>query len=245
MAPFVRPEFGALSVACAAWWAWRQPPQQWIRLGILMGLAALPWIVLLGLYAGSIVPTSMGTKAAFLADRCMGPLVKGTMLIWGAGRWLLYVGVLGIGVFGFRRAGFPRLCGVVLTVAILVYVTGLPSHFPRYHEQRYLYAWTPLLLIGFLALLTTPRQRTLGITLALASTVVLHVTRPYTELTTWLGLYPGELLSLRSFLSTQVPTGSRLMVLDAGYVVFATDYPLIDMVGLKSPSIPGRVRTKR
>ena len=45
-----------------------------------------------------------------------------------------------------------------------------------------------------------------------------------------------EYADVASFCNEHLPPGSRILIHDAGYLSYATKFPLTDMVGLKTPS---------
>src|SRR4030095_3111496 len=53
----------------------------------------------------------------------------------------------------------------------------------------------------------------------------------------WNTAFHAEQHAIVEWLHDHVPARSRLMVIDAGFLAYATDYPLVDAVGLKTPAI--------
>jgi hypothetical protein len=234
--PFIRPELGVLSVALAGWLVYDRPAAEWGRAVMLIVAGALPWAALIAWQLGTVLPTSAPAKAAFLTDRCLPVVTKSAIAFIALASWSAAVGPAALGVVGAWRSRLARVCLAAFVIAVGAYAAGLPSQILRYHEQRYLYAWLPVLLIGGLAALQ-PHRRAVAVALPLIAIVgLLRLPAVYAQHRMWADAFLPEEQSITAWLHDQVPDGSRLMVIDAGYLAFASDYPLVDAVGLKSPA---------
>jgi len=234
--PFVRPELGILAIACAAWMVWHQPAHTRLRVFGLMALSAAPWLAFTWWGAGSVVPASAAAKAAFVADRCWSTGLKTLVLVWSAKTWAIGLGLASIGIVGLFLRGLSRVYGIVFCAVLVLYTTGLPSHLLKYQHQRYLYAWAPIILFGLLALIKH-RLHESGIVLAVLLGVNAVIVIPtWKEVQRWHDAFVAEQQALRSWLAENVPPDSRILVTDAGYLAYATEFQLVDAVGLKSPS---------
>jgi hypothetical protein len=107
------------------------------------------------------------------------------------------------------------------------------------NQNRYLYLLVPLLLIGLANLRQHPTYRGLHWrkVLIVAAALYAVATTPV-----HFGRYVGdiaftrvELEGVADWIRRVVPHDARIAVHDAGYLAFATDRPLIDIVGLKTP----------
>lgn len=243
--PFIRPELIALSAPLGLLAMYRvyRARGSWKPALALAGFAtlgALPWLVAYGIATHSLGPATVSTKQAFFAQGCAAePLRRGfafrALLEFGGevGPWFCLGALLGLFSAPGRIAlGF-----------MLVFWTAYYMRFPGalYHyEHRYLYVFVPLLAYGFIQGATQPRR-----TLALASTLVLlgvaagvvghdisgglrqaRGSRHFTE---------TELAGLARWAEQNLPKDSPTAIHDAGYLAYATDLPLVDVVGLKTP----------
>jgi hypothetical protein len=234
--PFVRPEFVILAAALAAWCVYGSPRNQWLRTGALMTVGALPFVAFLFWQLGGIVPTSASTKAAFVADRCLPAQLKAAVTTAALLQWAFAIGPLALGLIGAWRAKIVQVCAVAYGVALLAYTWELPSHLLRYHHQRYLYGWFPIFLLGALALLHG-RRKSLNLVLPIAAALgLVRLPAVWQSHREWNMAFHAEQHAIVEWLHGHVPARSRLMVIDAGFLAYATDYPLVDAVGLKTPA---------
>lgn len=234
--PFVRPELALLSFALAVWWlrSRSESPPGVARLLTLAAVAALPWVALTAWKAGAVWPESMRAKEAFLAERCWSPELDLSIGVASLVKWLWGAGLLSLGAIGCARAGLARWVALAFGLAFTAYATLLPSHLFAYHHQRYLWGWLPVLLLGGMALLRTLPERRASLLLpAVALVGLLRAPGFLATSREWSGAVQAEERSLGDWLAQHLPREPRLMVIDAGYLAYASPYELVDVVGLK------------
>lgn len=236
MLPFVRPEFVFLAAALTVWWVYGSESRRWVTTVALIVSGATPFAVFMLWQLGAVVPTSASTKAAFVADRCLTGPAKVAVTLTALVRWGVAIGPSALGVIGAWRARIAQMCAAAFGVAVLAYGWNLPSHLIRYHHQRYLYGWLPIFLLAGLALLHD-RRTTLRVVLPLVAVLGLFRLPDFWQLhREWNTAFHAEEHALVEWLHANVPEGSPLMVIDAGFLAYASDYPLVDAVGLKTPA---------
>jgi hypothetical protein len=235
--PFVRPELAVLGVLLFAWWWWHAVGRDRTQGLILVIAAALPWMLLLAWQLGSVVPSAASAKGHFLAEHCWSSGVKGSLAVMALGAWAWALGPVALGTLGIVRPGVHRVALIGLAIAVIAYAAGLPSHLPRYHHQRYLYGWTPVLLAGGLAVLGW-RVKILTVGLPLIAVITfIRVPWALESTETWRTAFLPEQAALVEWLEAHVEPSSTLLVIDAGHLAFSTAHPLVDAVGLKSPTV--------
>lgn len=240
--PFVRPELGILSaVLFANQLNQRRIERNWrgaiIDTVILAG-AALPWLAWMWAETGMLVPQTADAKRAFFAEAELPLPTRASAVAHAVGRVFLHVGPLAIALIGLRRERVGRLallfCALMLALFLQQFPGGL-SH----NWNRYLYPLLPLFLAGLALLLrdASARGRRRLRALAVASVIYGIAVSPYTlgEYIKRINFARIELAGLTAWMANNIPPGARVAIHDAGYVAYATDYTLIDVVGLKTP----------
>lgn len=242
--PFLRPE---LSLAGAGLLALR-----WLRLragGALtarraladVGLAlagAAPWIALNVTQLGALLPSTISAKRLFFAEGCLPPATRWE---WAIGAVTRFLGTLGYLTRALPLLGLAAVgrVGVAVAVAMFVaYETQFPGALGHY-EYRYLYALLPF-VIATLAAARAHRSRWVR-GAALLLIVVTIDTSVWTARARWTehrqrcAFTRAELASVATFARTTLPRDARLMVHDVGYIAFAGQRRVVDLVGLKTP----------
>ncbi len=234
--PFVRPEFALLTATLTVWWLTGLPRRDWIRCGVLMAIAGTPWLIFQLLQTGTIIPGTGPIKSAFLADGCWPISHKAFSMGIAVIRWTVALGPAALFCVGLGRRGLPLACAIAFGLALSGYAWGLPSHLPRYHHQRYMYGWLPAVLLGGVVLMT--RYRVVGrfAVPLIALAVLVRMPSMWTTHRTWTDAFHTEQRALVSWLDKHLSASEPLMVIDAGYLAFATRHPLVDVVGLKTLS---------
>jgi hypothetical protein len=122
-------------------------------------------------------------------------------------------------------------CAVLLGIFLVTFPGGMAHNY-----GRYLQVFVPIGVYSALWLWRTrPRW---GGSLLLAATAWLIVTSPQVWRASvgawrWAAI---ELADTSRWLTDNLPADARILVHDAGYPAFATDFVLIDVVGLKTPA---------
>ena len=241
--PFVRPELGALALGLLALRAWPLLAARRLRdLGIMALFAAAgaaPWLLWSLIATGSALPSTAGAKVAWFAERNL-PL--DTKELWFTREVRAFAQTIGTAALaGFAVLFFP-LGRVVLGFAVVLlafYYRDFPGALGHY-EQRYLYVLLPGLLLAF-AWAFARRGWVARVALVLALGGLVHAalgapgrwdryleTREFTR---------TELAGLAEWANANLPSDSKVLVHDAGYIAYATQFALADLVGLKTPRV--------
>lgn len=242
--PFIRPELVTLSVLLLATQLWHRRASgdsAWHRafaidLGIC-ALAVLPWAAVNVMFAGSLVPGTIAAKAAYFAEACL-PASKRTML---AGGGLLRFGIdagVVVAAVPLLVLCWPGRAGLLLFGAlVLVYWRVLPGALHHY-DGRYLYVLIPFLILAPICALERVRLRRLF-------ALVLPIAATQSAITTWshwddhlehLRFTETALAPTSAWVREHVPPDAPTLVHDIGFVAYATDNRLVDLVGLKTPA---------
>lgn len=204
-------------------------------------LAALPWVLWQLASTGSIVPATIAAKRYYFAEAMMPKEVKwawvvGSLIaLWRACGPLAAAAI----VLPFSRVGRAGL--IFIGVLLAAYYSQFPGAL-THAQGRYLYILVPFLVFGaasaFHLLHRWPvAHRWMGV-FALAAAFQALLLAPFT----WRE-HQGEQFKTRTELAAvarwcnaNLPPGSRLLIHDAGYISYATTFPMEDLVGLKTPS---------
>lgn len=242
--PFVRPELALLAVPLFLRQAWLRrsagAPKR-IAPDLAASIAAaLPWLAWMWIETGAIVPQTGGAKVAFFAEAGLPAMAKALSVIGAIGTFVFQIGPLILGFIGLRMApaGRPAL----LFVAAMLMLFGFTLPGGLYHNwSRYLYLVVPLLILGLADMLAKAeepgaRRRAgivLGVSFAFAAAILpLHVNR----LAEGLAFTRTELAGVAAWVRAHVPRDAVVAVHDAGYMAFAAERRLVDIVGLKTPA---------
>lgn len=240
--PFVRPELGILSaILFFDQLNQRRIKADWRGAAIdvaILAAAALPWLAWMWSETGMPIPQTADAKRVYFAEAELPLSTKATTVARSVGRLLLHLGPLALALIGLRAERAGRLALLFCALLLALFLQQFPSGL-GHNWNRYLYASLPLFLAGLAFLLrdAEPGKRRWPRALAVASVIYGIAVSPYT-----LSVYAKriaiarvELAGLTAWMERNIPPGSRIAVHDAGYVAYATDYTLIDVVGLKTP----------
>jgi hypothetical protein len=235
--PFIRPELALLTAVlaiAAAARLYRQPAQlarlAALTLGVAALLAALAWAA-----TGELVPQTAGAKVAFFGDGGLSLPDRLLIVLLSVATAPLGWVLLGLAALPMVRDGWALLAfvGAYLLASVLSLPSGL-----MHNEQRYLFIFVPLALAGWAALAAradvmrgrAPMIVSAGAALMIASFFLggwsfyrdsLRITADQEQLATWA--------------KRNLPRDARVLIHDAGYFGWQTDFALVDVVGLKSP----------
>jgi hypothetical protein len=224
--PFIRPELGIVTVAVLVW------SRSW-RTAAIAATAAAPWVIV----AGQTWLSSIHAKHAFDAYSCLPWDTKVLLGIEAIRVWSIQLGPVALGFVGLWRIPKDgKVWAAALAIAIGGYAWGNAPNLVFYHHSRYLYGWLPLVLLGFIWWVRAwPR---FGLLLLTAATVVCvaSVGHTWAAREAYRRRLATEQSTLRLWLAKNVRPDEPLLILDVGYLSFATRYPLVDVVGLKTPA---------
>ena len=242
--PFLRPELSVASAALMAtrWLRLRREGALDVRRALtdlsLASLGAAPWALLNLVQLGALVPSTIAAKRVFFAEGCIPIKVR-----WEWARHNLRGFADGVGyltrslvLWPFAAAG--RVGMLTAAAMVLAYTTQFPGALGHY-EYRYQYALLPFALAAIAAARANPSRWIRGAALAIALVSV--------DASVWgLGdrweqhrlrcaFTRAELGGVATFVRTSLPRDARVLVHDVGYLAFAGERQLVDLVGLKTP----------
>lgn len=243
LAVFVRPELGALVGPLLVYRAWRLYRDGDLRrLLPLIGAgvaAALPFLIWSLVALGSVLPSTVTAKRAWFADGSLPRDVKIEFFTDSAKLFLVDIGLLALAALLLVRSAIGRICLLFGGVFYLAYYLAFPGVLSHY-GGRYQYVLVPLLLFGLASWLASRRrwQRATAAVLTVGALgyAVLQVPEHTRVLTATNGFTRNELEPVARWVQQNTPADARLMIHDAGYIAYATDRRLVDVVGLKTPS---------
>lgn len=237
--PFIRPELAALAgfSALALLVRLRGTPVRLVApaLGAIATAALLTfagWAL-----TGQVIPLTAGAKTAFFAESAM-PL--GDRAAFGLQILLLNPVapfLAGMLLLPFLTGGWA-LIGFAVTF-VLAAVLSLPGGL-AHNEFRYLYAFLPLGLAGWAWLTLRPGMTGRIASMALALLIGLSVASfPLQGWPYWRASLnvTDDQESLARWAEAHLPAESRILIHDAGFLAWRTEFPLIDAVGLKTPEV--------
>ncbi|MCB9586448.1 MAG: hypothetical protein H6718_13685 [Polyangiaceae bacterium] len=254
--PFIRPELLALSAPLGLLAMYRvyRARRSWkpaLALAGFAALGALPWLLAYGVATHSLGPATVSAKQAFFAQGCAPDAIRFSHA-WRAA--LEFGGEVGPWFCLGALLGLFSAPGRIALGFMLVFWTAYYMRFPgalSHYEHRYLYVFVPLLAYGFIQ---GAAQRWRYVALA-STTVLLGVAAGVVSHDISGGLRQArgsrhftetELAGLARWAEQNLPKDSPTAIHDAGYLAYATDLPLVDVVGLKTPdAVPLHQRLTR
>lgn len=246
--PFCRPELALFSVLVFSWEVyryWQQSVHFWRDCffdGVLICLAAAPWLLWYWVDLGSIFPNTLTAKLAFFAEQNVPFHLKLSMAyfnLWQFSQQFCWPGLVGM-IFLLLLTPTGRLGIIFLAGVFLFYLMYFPTAL-GFNQHRYLFIWIPMVLFG--AASTLQHQRLLiryTANFLLAITFLQAVLFFPVRWHNYLLLrqyYAVELPAVKQWCEQHIPAHAILLVHDAGYLAYATNFQLLDMVGLKSPEL--------
>jgi len=235
--PFIRPELSFLAAAsmllllCDRDRSWGFK----ITAVALSALVCLPFLLWYWLDTGSVVPNTVGAKMYFFADRYLDWWTKsrlGGMAIWR----VIAMSFPLVLCFYFMR---PRAVSFLLTLFMIVFLASFLWRFPSgltHNSGRYLYVFVPIVLFGVACGLASSFRKQ-ALTLIIISILLVPAgfimqSRIYAS---QIGGFSTSLADVVQWMNANLQGRPTVMVHDAGYVAYAGRFPLVDLVGLKTP----------
>ena len=246
--PFLRPELAAVSVLLftVRWFVHfnegRNPVGAFKALGadgFVAAAVALPWIALYMVVTGSPYALTAGVKKAFFAEGAAALAIKLKWSSLAVKSFASDVGFFSLSVpFLFlTRAGWAGLA--FMAVFFFAYVIHFPGALGHY-EHRYLYVFVPFLVYGPVSCI---HHRLKGIRIGANILLLAGVVEALLSLPGGLDVHRNncnftavELKGVTEWCRENLPVSARIMVHDAGYISAETEFSMVDIVGIKTPS---------
>ena len=243
--PFLRPELivvAGLFGLYAVYLMWRESRSDFVptllKFGSQVVMSAAPWLILHTIETGSPIPATIGAKKAYFAEGCGPPTWKKGAVLVSLHRATRELGVWLAPLVLLLRTSIGRLLLVFAAVFFASYDINFPGALGHY-ELRYMYVLEPMLIWGLLSTLfdRLPAIRVVsrGLLVLLGLQAVFSVPRAM-ELSLGVRDFAlRDLAGVAAWANENLPLDSRVMVHDAGYFAYASDFELVDLVGLKTP----------
>ena len=241
--PFVRPELGALAVGLLAVKGWPLLKARRYRdTGIMLlwaAGAAAPWLLWSLAATGSLLPSTAGAKVAWFAERNLPLDQKELWFRRELREFAETVGLVAVAAIPLLFFRLGRVMAAFAVVLLAFYYRDFPGALGHY-EQRYLYVLLPGVLLGLAwALGRSQTARRVALVVLAAGLVQTAVAFPdrwerYMETRDFTR---QELAGVAGWVNANLPRGAKVLVHDAGYIAYATQLELADVVGLKTPRV--------
>jgi hypothetical protein len=235
--PFIRPELSFLSVGSMLILFLERGSSASFKISAAAAavLSAVPFLLWYWIDTGSLVPNTIGAKMYYFAERYESWSNKLTLAIMA----ISTIVIASFPLFLCLRFVQPRAVRLMLFLFALVFLGSYIWRFPGgllHNGGRYLYIFAPIILFGVACGLSTFRKQTLS--LIRISVLFLPLAFGVQGVDYWTRIagYRQSLADLVSWMNEHLPAGTTIMVHDAGYVAYAGHFPLVDMVGLKTPA---------
>lgn len=230
--PFIRPELAALAGPLLLRRLWQRRAAGAVDLALACAAAA-PWLAWSWWDAGTLLPSTLGAKAAFFAD-APGPLPwRAAIVLLGCAEAGL--GALLVGLFLLPRSSLS-LC-VAGFVGLFVAAFALTSVVVTGHNSfRYDHVLLPALAYAA-TWARRPGLRRAGSALLAAGLAFALVLLPrhWQQYVDALAVTDTARAGSARWARDHLPPDAVILVHDIGYIAYATEFRLIDLVGLKTP----------
>ena len=231
--PWLRPDLAPLAGLMFVAALWPHPPRLRLQAAAIAAVAFLPWALWVYGDTGSWIPQTMAAKAAYFADGCQ-PLPLKAQVVGGAlaaySALLIPASLLGL-VFAVTSP-HGRLLLLAAAVTVGAYLALLPGGlWHNYH--RYLYPLlVPAIALGIGVSLKRPEFAwRIAAMAAIAVTILMWPMKRLPDAGEAM-----ERLDAAAWVREHIEPEARLLVQDAGVFAVFTSNPLVDFVGLKTPS---------
>jgi hypothetical protein len=235
--PFVRPELGFLSAGSMLILISDDDHKVGFKTAAvaLAVCSAVPFLVWYWIDTGSFVPNTVNAKMYYFAERYAAWPDKAGLVL----RAITEAIVASFPLFLCLRFIRPRAIGFLFGLFIVVFAGSFFWKFPGgllHNGGRYLYVFVPIVLFGVACgLVSASRRHTLRLAAISVLFLPLGLHAQYTWYRTNITGNRASLTDLVSWLDANVPGRPTVMVHDAGYIAYAGRFPLVDLVGLKTP----------
>jgi len=208
----------------------------------LMAAGAAPWAIWYLAASGAPFPVTVGAKKAYFAEASLPLAEKAERTLYGLYRYLWGTSCLPVAALLWPLSRLGWIPGLFTISFVGVYFWTFSGAFSHY-DHRYLYVLTPFLVYGVVTLLAASSRVRRGLALSLAGTSLLLAAYqvPSAMRVVLRGHYnvSRNVAGVAEWCNANLPANATILVHDAGYIAYATDFHLVDLVGLKTPeSIP-------
>ena len=230
--PWLRPDLTPLAGLLFVVAVWREAWPMRLRAVAIALATFMPWTLWVHAQTGAWFPNTMAAKTTFYALRCEPFSSKATIVALAVVAWLMTT--LPASVLAAYWIVRDRI-GVVTLVAMQVTLAAYLIYFPIglfHNNQRYMFPiGVPLIALGMALGLSALRSfwRVVMAVVVVVSGIILLPIR-------WWPSQGLERVAAAEWVHDHVDPGATLMVQDAGVFSIYTRNPLVDFVGLKTPS---------
>jgi hypothetical protein len=239
--PFVRPELAFLAAASMFVVLWDRDLSIDFRIKAvaLCMLAATLFLLWYRIDTGSPIPSTMGAKTFFYAERYVDWRTKLSWITHDVAQAALVTLPLFLGIRFIRPRQVRLLLLLFVAVFVCAYFWRFPSAF-SHNAGRYLFLFVPVVLFGIACGLSSLQPQYRRLTLLYVAISFLFVpfgiAFQFASYREGLTGYRDSLVDMVRWMNTNLPEGSVVMVHDAGYVAYAGHFHLVDLAGLKTPA---------
>lgn len=244
--PFVRPELGALAVFLMVDQGWRRYlASSDFRAGarefgvdiVVAAAITLPLLSVQWLGSGTLIPNTAAAKQYFYATAQLPLATKIAVVVQVMIQFGLILGPLFVALF-IVQTRIARLGSLLVAAVLVSHVWFLPIG-GYINDYRYLYIFIPVMAANLASALngrkTAWRKFAVAVMVSsvawnlitLAPTTQTYIMHAKDKLATMDGLV--------AWVRSNLSNGELLLIHDIGYLAWATDQPMNDLVGLKSP----------
>jgi hypothetical protein len=165
-------------------------------------------------------------------------LVKAIIVLRALAAFTWQIGPLVIGLLALAAAPAGRAAQAFIAAMLVLFGVMMPASL-SHNDNRYLYVLVPLLVVGLAYARAQPtyKHHRLPSALIIAAALYAIATTPV-QLQRYvrdIAFTRTELEGVADWVRRNLPADARIAVHDAGYIAFATNSRLIDVVGLKTP----------
>ena len=244
--PFIRPDLLPLALGLLAFRAiqrrravntWREAAKPLLSDVGIACLCAAPWALWYGLTLGMPYPGTIEAKRLFFAQDLFPAALKCQLVGKDLTLFAADLGLVTLGALLLVRTALGRL-GLLSALALIgAYALRFPDAL-GFYEGRYLYPLLPLLLYGAAsAFRAGPRVKAAVTAFLLLCLLQSYGRAPdfWARHQAFCGFTHHDLAGTAAWCNHNLLPGSVLLIHDAGYIAYATRFPLVDLVGLKTP----------